>query len=261
MVFGIRQPKVAGSFYPDNKEDLILMLKKLFEPTRKLIKNQRTKALIVPHAGYIYSGQTAAWGYAQLGRQIKTPKFVLIGPSHGFLFDGLACSDSGFWLTHLGKVKHLPLLKDAKDFIRDDRPHLEEHSLEVQLPFLQYLYQNFSLSCFLTSGKVRLEKVARYFLQNYPRAIFITSSDLSHFLTEGEARKKDRKTIEAILRLDFNYFYRGENLACGALGITILMTMAKITGWQRKLVYYDTSFTASRKKDRVVSYASIAFYQ
>ncbi|MDH7476018.1 MAG: AmmeMemoRadiSam system protein B [Microgenomates group bacterium] len=261
MEFGVRQPAVAGAFYPRSKNDLVLMLEKFFQ-SAKNIQKSKIKAIIVPHAGYIYSGQTAAWGYYQLSSShLENPHFVLIGPSHYFLFDGLVCSSFKYWLTPLGKIRHQPWSKADDNIFIDNQPHLNEHSLEVQLPFLQYLYRRLSISGFLTSQQIKFEETARQLLKNYPSSIYIISSDLSHYLPEVQAREKDKNTIEAILKLDLDYFRYEDNSACGANGIGLLLSMARIKGWLRKLVYYDTSFTASGDRNQVVGYCSIVFYQ
>lgn len=264
MAFGnnIRFPSVSGSFYPEKKEELNFLLKSFIENTKEKLSNVDIKALILPHAGYIYSGQTAAWGYRQLPKKVKTPHFVLIGPSHHYSFNGIVGSSSFFWATILGKIKQVLPEKNNSQLIFDDQPHFSEHCLEVQLPFLQYLYkENFSISCFLTGSKVDLWETAIFFLKNYSSSIFIISSDLSHDLPDKAAREKDGKTIKAILRLDGDYFSAEENIACGMMGILILMIMAKKEGWKCKLIHYDTSSTTSGDKSAVVGYVATAFYK
>lgn len=256
----IRKPAVAGSFYPDNKEELISQLKEYFEKTKNIIIDGKIKALIVPHAGYIYCGQTAAWGYRQLSNAFSNPHVVLIGPSHHYPFTGLASSSTNFWQTPLGRVRHIPIKKQTGLISTNENFHTLEHSLEVQIPFLQHVYNNFSISCFLTGDNPNPDKVSEYFLKNYSPSIFIISSDLSHYLPEEIAKIKDKKTIEAILKMDKEYFLSEENTACGMMGILILMAMAKKNKWQSKLLYYDTSATALGDESAVVGYAAIGFY-
>lgn len=254
----IRRPVVADSFYPDNPWKLKSLLENYFSNTKRVI-NEKIKALIIPHAGYIYSGQTAAWGYNQLPKTGKK-HFVLIGPSHFYPFSGLKSAKSNLWETPLGKVKQIPVEKEDMQIFLDETPHLPEHSLEVQLPFLQYLFEDFSISCFLTGDQIESEKVAQYFLNNFSSSVFIISSDLSHFLPEQQAKIKDQKTIEKVLKLDKNYFLEEENVACGEKGILILTAMAKKKNWKGRLLYYDTSATTSGDKSSVVGYSSIGFY-
>jgi AmmeMemoRadiSam system protein B len=249
MASGIRPPSFAGTFYPADKNELQTTLSNFFQNSQKIIPpGKNIKALIVPHAGFLYSGQTAAWGYRQLS---QNRHFVLIGPSHRF---ELAASSARFWQTPLGRVKHLP----ASPI--NDPAHLPEHCLEVQLPFLQSLYPQLSVTCFLTSVPPNLPKTASWLSAQYPKSTFIISSDLSHYLPQSQAAKKDQNTIQAILNLDSQYFLHEENTACGMIGILLLMHLAKLQKWQSQLVCYDTSATASGDPAAVVGYAAIAFY-
>src|SRR4030043_937615 len=151
----LRYPAVAGSFYPQDKEELRVMLEGLFKNTGPLDGISNLKALIVPHAGYVYSGTTAAWGYKQISNmknQISKSKnylksdFVIIGPTHNFYFDGIVGNDFRWWETPLGRVRHNPPVNPGIKI--SSETFIPEHCLEVQLPFLQYLAGDFSVSCF-----------------------------------------------------------------------------------------------------------------
>lgn len=254
----VRLPAVAGTFYTDDKNRLTNQLEKFFRNT-EVISNAGIKAMIVPHAGYIYSGQTAAWGYRQLPTDLIKQHFVLIGPSHHSQFEGLALSHSKYWQTPLGKVEHLsPRIKDQITAAEDI--HIPEHCLEVQLPFIQYLYNDFTITSFLTGNGVDYEMTADYFIKEFPKSIFIISSDLSHYLPFDLAEKTDKKTIEAILTSNDSYLLKNDNLACGIMGINIILAIAGKKGWKSKLVYYDTSATESKETSAVVGYAAICFY-
>lgn len=255
-----RYPAVAGAFYPDEKNELSQIIDGFFSNAKLLPNRQKLQALIIPHAGYIYSGQTAAWGYHQL-QDSKYEHFVLTGPSHHSYFDGLSSSSAGIWQTPIGQTKHYVVSKETKQVKIFDQAHLREHSLEVQLPFLQKIRKNFSITCFLTGFNVDVEKVADYFINNYSNSFLIVSSDLSHFLTQDEASEKDRQTIEAILKNDLKYLSSNDNIACGLTGILILLEIVKKRRWQAKLLYYDTSYTASGDKNNVVGYTTIGFYK
>jgi AmmeMemoRadiSam system protein B len=262
MESGIRPPAVAGSFYPSEKTGLRSYLVDFFAPAKRIIPGHKAvRALIVPHAGYVYSGATAAWGFAQLPGNPNGPHFVLIGPSHRFGFDGLTGTTAGLWQTPLGQITQLPP-SPVKDLVYTNDPvHLHEHSLEVQLPFLQYLYpKGFSVTCFLTGQQLDAKKTSAWLLKHYPESIFIFSSDLSHYLPRPEAQKKDTQTIRAILDGNSQYFLKEDNVACGAAGILLALQMAKLQAWQPKLVYYDTSATASGDNSAVVGYAAVALY-
>lgn len=256
----IRLPTVAGTFYTDDKKELIKQLDEFFGYTKRVITNKKIKALIVPHAGYIYSGLTASWGYKQLPQKNDNNHFVLIGPSHHYRFEDLVASQNKSWQTPLGKVQH-NLPKDDKVISIGNLPHSTEHSLEVQLPFLQYLYKDFSITSFLTGFPVNFESAADYLTKNYSNPIYIISSDLSHYLPYETAREADKKTIGAILKSDINYLLGNENIACGIMSINIILSVAQKKGWKSKLVYYDTSATESKDTSAVVGYASICFYE
>jgi len=257
----MRKPAVSGSFYPSGKEELLLVLRNFFGKARRVVpQGCKIRALVVPHAGYVYSGQTAAWGYAQLPKQ-KGLHFVLVGPSHEFPFEGLCVSQSFLWETPLEKSRQKVYQAEKSLVILNNSVHTSEHSLEVQLPFLQYRYgRDFSFSAFLTGIKVDREKAANYFLRWFGRSIFIFSSDLSHYLPKKEALKKDSRTIKAILRSDKKYFEDEENAACGAVGIGILLEMAKKENWKAKQIFSDTSATVSDDESAVVGYGAIVFY-
>lgn len=254
----IRKPAFSGSFYPESPEELTFLLDKFFENTKRFVKGD-IKALIVPHAGYIYSGQTAAFGFKQL--KVGSGKhFILIGPSHHFSFNTLVLDNNNHWETPFGKVEHsIPKIKD-REIIIDSQPHIQEHCLEVEIPFLQYLFKDFSISCLLTGYGIDIKKTTKCLLETFSGSTFIISSDLSHYLPHSLAEKTDKKTIEKILDLEEEYFLNEENVACGAIGIAILLEMAKTKKWKGELIKYDTSATASHDKSAVVGYASIAFH-
>ncbi len=244
---GGRPPVVAGSFYPATRGKSIKLLKKFFNNSKKIV-DKKVKALIVPHAGWIYSGQTAAWGYQQISGS-KQKHFVLLGPAHHEFFSGLAGSSLETWLTPLGAVTQEPFLRVAAN----DPAHEGEHCLEVQLPFLQYLFQDFQISCLLTGSETKLVLPED--------SLLIVSSDLSHYLPQDLAEEYDQKTIQAILTGNRKFLLENEDCACGRTGILMLMQLAKASNWQAKLVCYDTSATASGDNSRVVGYASIVFYE
>lgn len=243
---GGRLPAVAGSFYPAKRDEILKQLKAFFSQTKKII-NRPVKALIVPHAGLIYSGQTAAWGYQQIsGSQQK--QFVLLGPAHHEWLTGLVGSSLKSWLTPLGAVKQ----KSLGQLPINDSAHAGEHCLEVQLLFLQSEFKDFKISCLLTGMETKLVLPAD--------SLLIVSSDLSHYLPQNLAQDYDQKTIQAIITGNREFLLQNEDCACGRIGILMLMKLAKASHWQAKLVCYDTSATTSGDSGRVVGYASIVFY-
>lgn len=267
MVYGIdktiiRLPAFSGSFYPTNKQQLRSQLIKFFKNTQKVLIPDKIKALIVPHAGYIYSGQTAAWGYQQLPKNRKIINFILIGPSHNYYLSKLVISKYSIWQTPLGNIKHLTTVPLNKEITINNISHLNEHCLEVQLPFLQYIYNNkFTFSAFLIGSNFNLNNLVQYFIKYFNDSIFIISSDLSHYLPDKQAKKIDQETISAILKYDNNYLLKNSNVACGINAIQILLEIAKIKNWKIKLTSYDTSASFSHDINNVVGYASIAFYE
>lgn len=267
----VRLPAVAGSFYPAEAAELAATVSRLLSTAQRRAGKQRGKlrALLAPHAGYLYAGRVAACAYRELAvaypPRASSPHFVLIGPAHHMSFDGLACAKSNFWLTPLGKVRHKPaggLARSGGQFLLMEEPHVPEHSLEVQLPFLQKLYgADFSITCFLTaSSKLDFEKVATTLLTTYANSVFIFSSDLSHYLPLPQAEACDRETLQALKQGKREYLLKKENCACGAVGLAIALTMAKSENWRAASFCYDTSAAASGDESAVVGYAALGWY-
>lgn len=254
----VRIPAAAGSFYAGEKAELAENLRELFgnQALWKKARAVNSKALIVPHAGHIYSGKTTAEGFLRL----EGNNYVIIGPSHRFSFAGLVGSSAKFWETPLGRVKQNPVKNKILIPLNDDI-HQDEHSIEVILPFLQAKHPegDFSVVCLLSGIISNPRETAGDLLDIYPDAKFIFSSDLSHYLPEESARERDKRTIRAILDLDGAYFNREENTACGVEGIKILIEMAKIRKWRGKLAGYATSAAAGGDRNCVVGYASVIF--
>lgn len=253
-----RKPAVAGVFYPGSAGKLSAMIASFMEKT----ENKRfgnLKALIVPHAGYVYSGQTAAWGFAQISDTAKRDEAVVIGPSHQFPFEGLAASGASAWETPLGTIKQIKPEKTDLSVVIDDLAFEGEHSVEVELPFLQTIGFR-SVTCLLTGMTADTDMVARYLSEYYLSSLIVISSDLSHYLPDEDAREKDKKTIRAILHGDKEYLEHEDNAACGHVGIRILMELASVNHWKSEQIYYDTSRTASGDTAQVVGYGAIVFY-
>ena len=181
----IRLPAVSGSFYPEDPSALSAMVKNLLQLVT--LEDRAPKAIIAPHAGYVYSGPIAASGYATLkNRENPVERVILIGPSHRVGFDGLALSSADFYSTPLGD---LSLDRGALDLalqlpfveVRDEA-HRNEHSLEVHLPFLQEILGSFQLVP-VVAGKASARQVAELLnlLWGGPETLIVISSDLSHY--------------------------------------------------------------------------------
>ncbi|MGC8880738.1 MAG: AmmeMemoRadiSam system protein B [Minisyncoccia bacterium] len=261
----IRQPQFSGTFYPHEPEILRKMIENFLHQAGIEKLKKKPKAIIVPHAGYIYSGPIAAYGYKAIS-EFDYQNIILLGPSHNYVFEGLAFSPFKKWLTPLGEVESLtfldfPLLKDNRLVNESAEAHQLEHSLEVQLPFLQVIFKkrsDYKILPLLTGEIDILEgkKIIESFLAE--ENLLIVSSDLSHYLPFNDALKQDKVTVDAILDLDLERFLEyGE--ACGKLAIAILIALARENGWMAKLLKLSNSGETEGGKEQVVGYASVIF--
>ncbi|MDD3648422.1 MAG: AmmeMemoRadiSam system protein B [Candidatus Dojkabacteria bacterium] len=264
-MMNIRPPAFAGSFYPEDEEELKkCILKHIHEANPEAVPGQ-IKALISPHAGYEYSGPVAAFGYKLLHEaknQYTSANVQILGPSHKVMFSNIALTSYTFWRTPLGIVALSPLsnkLKEESDFSLVNEAHLFEHSIEVQLPFLQSVLDEFKITP-LATGRVNDHKEAAYILNDKldANSLIIASSDLSHYLPYRKAQETDKETIDNILA--FDSFIEPEQ-ACGVDGILILNEIAKMNNWKAKLLDYRNSGDTSGDKQKVVGYASIVYYE
>jgi hypothetical protein len=277
-----RPPAVAGSFYPSSETELIRMLENAFGTTKK-IEEKNPLAIIVPHAGYIYSGNVAAAGFRQIDRKSRFEHIFLLGSSHTMYFNGAAVYDQGDFITPLGKVKVDTLARwltmNYKVFDSNPKPHLKEHSLEVQLPFLQYwLEQDFSIVPIILGGEDRetCRKVAealRPFFNS--KNLFIISTDFSHYPDYQDAQYSDNKLAEAVITNSARHFLDVKNeletsnisnLATAMCGWTSVYSLMLITQDQeelnyKKIRYQNSGDTPYGDKDRVVGYCAIAVFR
>lgn len=248
----IREPAVAGTFYSSNTQLLKNQVTSLLEKAGDY--EIKPKALIVPHAGYEYSGLTAAHAYKTL-KKTSYAKVILLGPSHTTYFNGAATLEDYDWKTPLGIVKAGKLKIKDTIIINSSTPHLNEHCLEVQLPFLQLTLKKFRIIPIII-GNANTKILAETIIKNLDdETLIIASSDLSHYKPLKQAEKVDRQTISNILNFKIT-----ENEACGNAAIQTLMYIAKEKNWRAQLLKYDTSATALGDTARVVGYAGIAYY-
>lgn len=261
----VRHPIVAGTFYPDNPEILKKMIQGFLDNATVEKHKSPVKAIIVPHAGYIYSGPVAAYAF-KLIENCPYEKIFLLGPSHNFSFDNLVSCAKKYWQTPLGKVEILskddfPKLKQKKEIIESSEIHQPEHSLEVQLPFLQTVLGDFKIFPLLTGNIINYKKISDILMSIYDeKTLFLISSDLSHYLPYSEAKMIDKVTIDAILANDIERFNEYGN-ACGKTSIEILLNIANKKQWKSKLLCAMNSGETSGDKNQVVGYASIVFYE
>ena len=280
----VRGPAVAGMFYPAHKDDLTKAVDGYLAEA-KPVELGKLRGLIVPHAGYEFSGPVAAVAYRQVkGRPFDT--VIVMGPTHTSLFRGASIPDADAYGTPLGKVpvsaraaklaKVAPFGVHPKCEVRrpgwwrrapkelppfgEDTPHTWEHSLEVQLPFLQRTLASFELVP-IVFGQVDPKAVADALAgQIDDKTLVVASSDLSHYHPYETATDLDKTCIESIRRMDTDWMEQQE--ACGKVPILALMHLAKKKGWKPKVLDYRNSGDTSGDKSRgVVGYAAIAFVE
>jgi len=260
----VRPPAVAGLFYPRDAAVLHRTLHALLtEPGAAPSVGPVPKALIVPHAGYVYSGSVAAAAYRLLAAAAQIRHVVLLGPCHRVPMRGLAVPASDFFTTPCGEI---PIDDAGRRRLSEfslagisDVPHAAEHSLEVQLPFLQEMLTDFDLLP-IAVGQVPPGQVARAIEAVWGSAdtLIVVSSDLSHYHTLGEAQQLDGLTTRSILerRSDLSH-----EQACGADSINGLMEIARRRGMRVELVEQRTSADTAGDRSRVVGYGSYALFE
>ncbi|MFH1857111.1 MAG: AmmeMemoRadiSam system protein B [Candidatus Omnitrophota bacterium] len=266
----IREAVVAGQFYPADKSSLLEMLKGFFEK-RESISKIDVKAAVVPHAGYIYSGKVAAGLYSLLPDDIETA--VILGPNHTGLGKDYSLMKTGAWQTPLGKVEidedvAEQISKDAEILKDDFTAHRMEHSIEVQVPFLQYINPRIKIVPIVLGGhnlddlKLIANAIA-ISAQKERKMIVIASSDMTHYESAQAAEEKDKKVIDAIIALDDKKLIQNVKeysiSMCGAATCYVAVNFAKKMGLKSaRLINYQTSAEVSGDYSSVVGYASIA---
>lgn len=255
----IRKAAVAGTFYPAKADALNAELDRCWA-ARKLVQGPPPKAIIAPHAGYVYSGAVAASAYAALAPlKGKVSRVVLVGPSHRFALYGFAVPEASIWQTPLGMV---PLdvqsgdaLKAWPDVTCSDVMHEREHSLEVHVPFLQRALGKFCLLPVLV-GHTPATRVSALLAAVWggPETLVVVSTDLSHFHPQAVARALDDATVASLVALDATAL--DPDHACGAFPVAGLLAHAKDLGMRCQAVDVRTSADTAGEPQRVVGYAS-----
>jgi AmmeMemoRadiSam system protein B len=266
----VREPAVAGMFYPGSRTELAASVDRYLADAQSPVLDglDRVRAVIAPHAGYIYSGPTAGFAFKALQGSLPAGEATIycLAPAHRVWYDGLSTGDFESFATPLGSV---PVDQERVRALWETGPlyqaapaaHQGEHSLEVQLPFLQRISDHFFLVPLLF-GEVDACVVGRELagrLQDEPDARVVVSSDLSHFERYKTAQRKDQAFLQDLLAGDGRAVEANRRGACGYRPISALIEMATRLGWTPHLLDYRNSGDTAGDKGRVVGYAAVAY--
>ena len=268
-----KEPAVAGTFYPADKDSLKKSVEGFLSKAENSPTHGKLIALISPHAGYIYSGQVAAYGYKQIqGSDIK--KVILIGSSHRSAFKGASIYTKGSFRTPLGDIKvnksiAESLLNESAGVRFSPEAYEGEHSLEVQLPFLQTVLKDFTIIPIVIgspSGKIIEHFILKLTEILDEKTLIVASTDLSHYYDYATAKEMDNKIISAIERLStkdaIELLKSGKSEMCGEVPVIIAMEVARRSGANLGVVFKQAnSGDVTGEKDKVVGYASIGLYK
>jgi len=261
----IRLPSVAGLFYPDDAMRLQFQLNQLFEDAERtdLASGFHPRAIVSPHAGYIYSGAIAANAFSSaLSRREQIERVIILGPSHHLAFEGAACPSASQFVTPLGhvdvdtqeikrlQVQHLVYINDAA--------HVREHSIEVQIPFLQHFLAQFTIVPIVVGqyDASSVAKILEYYWDN-DKDLIVVSSDLSHYLEYRDACKIDRDTTAAIEACRWQDI--GPYQACGCYPLRGLLELGREKNCKATCIDLRNSGDTAGEKSRVVGYGAYVF--
>ncbi len=262
----IREPAVAGAFYPASADELAAGVDRFLAagdgPAAPAL------GMVVPHAGYVYSGRVAGAAYARVA---VPPRVIVLGPNHtGLGFSRVALAPADAWRTPLGRIsRDEPMwtaLSGSPGIGSDAAAHAREHSLEVQLPFLQRIRSDFTLAalCLAHLSYHECERLAAAVAAaaREASALMVASSDMSHYLPADEARAADQRALEPLLALDAEGLYQRvheeEITMCGVIPAVVMLLAARALGARSaELVRYAHSGEVSGDDDRVVGYAGV----
>ena len=260
----IRPAAVAGHFYPESPRELRPMVEEFLQATDGGESMPSPKAIIAPHAGFIYSGPVAGSAFRCLARDAELiRRVVLLGPAHRLPVRGLALPGQRAFETPLGRVPVdqglVRAIVDLPQVTSSPAAHAPEHCLEVELPFLQVVLSDFSLLPLLVSS-VSKEEIAEVLDRVWggPETRIVISSDLSHYLSYDSARERDRDTARRVVEL------RGsidEHHACGAVAINGLLEVARRRAMTCRILDLRSSGDTAGDRMRVVGYGAFAFAQ
>ncbi|RAP38761.1 AmmeMemoRadiSam system protein B [Candidatus Marinamargulisbacteria bacterium SCGC AAA071-K20] len=270
----IRKPVFAGTFYPQEPDQLESLLTSLFQSLSKQEPLPSTKGLISPHAGYVFSGKTAAYSFDSV-KGLRPQTIIIIGPSHRVPFRGISVFEGDYYETPLGKVaintdlvKKLHANNPLICFL--DQAHSQEHSIEVEIPFLQHIYSHPFKVVGVVMGNQDQESVdilTRALLSecDKEKSLIIASSDLSHFYKAETAEQMDRKALDLIHTGEMDQFYKdnttGAIQCCGYGPIMVTNNVVKDWGANKCIErHYCHSGGVSGDFSSVVGYGSVVYY-
>jgi len=257
----VRLPAFAGMFYPASADELRRLVQFCLDGAVRCTSGRSSKAFVLPHAGYVYSGPVAGSGYRclQMDRDI-IKRVIVLGPSHRATFTGIAVSEASEFATPLGEI---PVDESAIGQIREfpqvrvmESAHAHEHSIEVHLPFLQVVLENFTIVP-LVVGEAREEEISVVLEKIWggPETRIIVSSDLSHFHQYAVARQLDEETAERIEKLE----PVEPDQACGCIPLNGLLCSARLHKLNSHILDLRNSGDTAGDRARVVGYGAIAF--
>ncbi len=272
--YKVKEPNVAGQFYPANKKELSAQLDDFFSQVQTTLSGKHINIIIVPHAGYIYSGGVAAYGYkAVSGASYKT--IVILAPSHYYPFDGISVWTEGAFRTPLGDVSvdngfAQELSSANAKFQFEPSVFEKEHSVEVEIPFLQKTFKDFKIvpvimgqpsTQLLQEFATTLDKI----VGTRDDVLIVVSSDMSHYHQDAAARAMDSHTLEAIKAMDVQQFYREcykrSMEMCGFIPVTAALLYAKERGLDKvEVLKYANSGDVTGDKSSVVGYSATVIY-
>jgi AmmeMemoRadiSam system protein B len=259
----VRPPAVAGRFYPADPAELEAVVRGFFEVAVPPALESRPVALVAPHAGYPYSGAVAGSAYALLAPEsASVGRILLIGPSHYVAFEGLALPEADAFATPLGDhpvdLDGVAALASVPSVRRWDRPHRDEHCLEVHLPFLRVALGAVPILPIVT-GDATPPMVADVLELAWTEdTLVVVSSDLSHYLPYDDARAVDERTAEAVERLDVDGVRSSQ--ACGSVALRGLMEAARRRGLKARCVDLRNSGDTAGPRSEVVGYGAFGFW-
>jgi hypothetical protein len=266
-----RKPAVAGYFYPQQEESLKAVLDRMIDPD---VDKRIAVSVVTPHAGFEYSGPVAGAVFSS----VQLPDiYVILGPSHGHVRSRLAIMKEGAWQTPFGEVpidtRLASAISSRSTLINDDsNAHEREHSLEVQLPFIQYFKDDFSIVPISIAYQTSFEEleelghaISEAIQERKQDVLIVASTDMSHYVSQKEAEIKDSLAIEEILRLDAQGLYdvvSRENISmCGYQPTTAAIVASQDLGAkQAELIKYQTSGEVTKNFHEVVGYAGIQIF-